>query len=234
MKKKLLIICLLGIQMITAQVKSQTSPISFQGKSVNSFAIELPQKIDYVKEIFNIKFEIDRLGTPKKLEQNFLFFQQIKLPKITSSFLDVYYQLEETKTDNGTFVKINLMVSKGYDNFITKETDPSAAQNILEMLNDLGISVERKNFEINIEKKEQDVKFEKQKLILLEQELQAIENEKKEIEKKIALKTETLKTQEKTTQEKGNELQKIKTALSEFEKNTSNKSKSTLKTVSKQ
>jgi hypothetical protein len=32
----------------------------------------------------------------------------------------------------------------------------------------------------------------------------------------------------------GNELQKIKTTLSEFEKNTTNKSKATLKSVSKQ
>ena len=137
MRNKLIIICLLIGQIITAQVKSQASPLQFQGKSVNAFTIELPQKLDYVKELFNTKFEIDRFGVPKKNDQNFFFYQQIKLPKITASFLDIYYQLEETKTDNGTFVKVNLLISKGYDNFISKETDASASQNIMEMLNDL-------------------------------------------------------------------------------------------------
>ena len=234
MKKTILIMYILVTSAMSAQVKSQASPLQFQGKSVNSFTIELPQKLDYVKQLFNTKFEIDRFGTPKKNDQNFFFYQQIKLPKITASFLDIYYQLEETKTDNGTFVKVNLLISKGYDNFISKETDESATQNIMEMLNDLGISVERKNFEIQIAKKEQDVQVEKQKLILLEEELQAIENEKIELEKKIALKAEVLKTQAKTTQDMGNELQKIKVTLSEFEKTTTNKSKSTLKSVSKQ
>jgi hypothetical protein len=102
------------------------------------------------------------------------------------------------------------------------------------LLNDLGISVERKNLEIQIDKKEQDLLVEKQKLILVEEELQVIEREKIELEKKLALKAEVLNTQAKTTQEIGNELQKIKVTLSEFEKNTTNKSKSTLKSVSKQ
>lgn len=234
MKNKIFLICLLAGQIITGQVKSQASPLQFQGKSVNAFVIELPQKLDYVKELFNTKFDIDRFGLQKKNDQNFFFYQQIKLPKITSSFLDIYYQLEETKTDNGTFVKVNLLISKGYDNFISKTSDASASQNIMEMLNDLGVSVERKNFEIQIEKKEQDVQLEKQKLILLEEELQSIENEKRELEKKLFLKAEVLKTQAKTTQDMGNELQKIKVTLSEFEKSTTNKSKLTLKSVSKQ
>lgn len=234
MKQTLLLVSMLLCELLTAQVKSQSSPIQFQGKAVNAFVIELPQKLDYVKELFNLKFEIERLGTPLKTEQNFLFNPQVKLSKITNSFLDVYYQLEETKTDNGAFVKIYLILSKGYDNFITTETDFSASQNCMDMLNDIGISVERKNFEIQIAKKDHDLQIEKQKLILLEAELSTIENEKREIDKKLLLKAEVLNKQEKTTQDMGNELQKIKATLSDFEKNTTNKSKSTLTTVSKQ
>ncbi len=85
MKKKLILIGLLIVQIVSAQVKSQASPLQFQGKSVNSFTIELPQKLDYVKQLFNAKFEIDRFGTPKKNDQNFFFYQQIKLPKCMSS-----------------------------------------------------------------------------------------------------------------------------------------------------
>ena len=219
---------------MSAQVKSQASPIQFQGKSVNSFTIELPQKLDYIKDLFHAKFEIDRLGTPKKNDQNYYYFQQIKSSKIASSYLDLYYLLEERNNDNGSFTKVTVLISKGYDNFISKESDANATQNIIEMLNDIGSSVERKNFEIQIEKKELDMQTEKQKLILLEEELQATENEITELEKKIKLKEEVLKAQIKVTQTFGNELQKIKLELSEFEKRTNNKSKATLKTVSKQ
>jgi hypothetical protein len=57
---------------------------------------------------------------------------------------------------------------------------------------------------------------------------------KNNLEKKILLKLEVLKNQAKVTQEIANDLQKVKTTLSEFEKSTGNKSKSTLKTISKQ
>jgi hypothetical protein len=234
MRNKLLFICLLAFQLSTAQIKSQSTPISFQGMSINGFIIELPQKLDYVKEIFNAKFDFDDLGEAKITDENFRLYQQIKLPKITSSFVDVYFMLSETKADNGTYVKVLLLISKGYDNFITKETDEIASQNILDMLNDLGVSVERKNIELQISKKEQDVVLEKQKLIVLEEELHVLENEKNNLEKKILLKLEVLKNQAKVTQEIANDLQKVKTTLSEFEKSTGNKSKSTLKTISKQ
>lgn len=190
--------------------------------------------MDYVKEIFNAKFDFNGLGEPKVIEQNFNLYLQIKLPKITTSFVDVYYILSETSTDNGSFVKILLLVSKGYDNFITKESDENASQNILEMLNDLGVSVERKNLNIQIAKMEQDFFAEKQKIILLEEEIVAIENEKNVLDKKHLLKSEVLKKQNKVTKEMSKDLQKIKNTLSEFEKNITVKNKFVLKAGSRQ
>jgi hypothetical protein len=211
-----------------AQVKSQLIPIQYQGKTVNSFEIELPQKLDFVTSIFNEKFEINRIGTPKKIEQNYLFYQQIKLPKIASSFLDVYYQIEEIKKETSVVVKISMLFSKGYDNFITKESDLSTAQNILNLLNELGILVERKKFELQIMEKEQELLTEKQKLYLLEEDLSIIENERKEINKRIESKENVLRVQLKMTQDANNDLLRIKNALSEFEKSNSSKSKNLL------
>lgn len=221
-------------QITWGQIKSQTVPVQFKSKSTNGFVVELPQKMDYVIELFHSKFEIVDKSNSKKKEESFTVCQQMKFMKISPSFLDFYYKLEETKTDNGSFIKITLLVSKGYDNFINFENDQNASQNIIELLSDIEVSVERRNIEVTILKKENDLQIEKQKLLLLEEELQAAENEKKETEKKIALKLNVLQLHSESTLEMGNQLEKLKKSLSTFEKNTSNKSKAILKTVSKQ
>jgi hypothetical protein len=231
--KKILFLLFMS-QITLAQVKSQSGPISFDGKSANAFTIELFQSIEYVTQLFNSKFEIERLGKPKLIQGVFNSYFQIKSPKISTSYLDLYYNIEEIKSDNGGSVKVTLLMSKGYDNFISKDTDLPAAIAIQESLNDLGISVERKNFEILIAKKEQEIQFEKQKLLLVEDELRAHENEKKELEIKISKINTVLISQAKITQDLGNELQKLKYILSDFERTTTHKSKSILKTVSKQ
>jgi len=231
--KKIIIAFVLLSQVTFAQVKSQFSSIQFNGKSATAFSIELPQNLDYVKQLFANKFELDRLGTPKKVYDKYTVYYQIKEPKITSSFIDLYYLIEEFKSENGSTIKITMLISKGYDNFISKETDLEATVNILDALNDLGVSVERKNFEVQIAKKEQEVQVEKQKLLLVEDELAALENEKKELDNQINKTRLILVSQAKTTQDLGDEIQKIKNVLSDFEKNTSHKSRATLKSVSK-
>lgn len=231
--KKTILLLLLLVQIAYSQHKSQCSPIQFNGKSANAFSIELPQNLEYVKQIFNAKFDIEKYGNSKPSHENFQAYFQIKNLKLSSSFLDFYYLIEEIKTENNTSIKVTLLISKGYDNFISKETDLEATNNILDYLNELGTSVERKNFEVQIAKKELEIQQEKQKLLLVEDELTALESEKKEIENKIIKTNLVLTSQAKNTEELGNELQKLKNMLSDFEKNTVNKSKSTLKSLSK-
>jgi len=223
---------LLSLNFISAQNKSQAIPIQYQSKSVNAFVIELPQTLEFVSEAFNSKFEINTFGNVKRTENNFTIYNQIKYPKISLSFMDFYYKIVETKTDNGSFINITLLVSKGYDNFIAFENDEIASQNILNLLNEISIAVERKNMEVAITKKESELQLEKEKLLLLEEEYLSLENERKVLENKSLAKLSVLKTHSLATQDSGNQLDKLKKALSEFEKNTNNKTKATLKSIS--
>lgn len=232
--KKIVLLSVLICQIGFSQSRSQSGPVVLEGKFANGFTIELSQNLEFVTQLFNTKFEIDRLGEPKKLYGTFNAFFQIESPKISNSFLDFYYNFEEIKSDNGVRVKITLLISKGYDNFISKENDVLATSAILDALNDLGISVERKNYEVQIAKKELEIQSEKQKLLMIEEELRTLENEKNEVARKITKVSTVLNNQAKTTQELGNELQKLKNTLSDFEKGTSHKSKGILKSVSKQ
>jgi len=235
MKKSTIIFmlfCAVSFNSFYAQTKSQAIPIQFQTKSVNAFTIELNQSLDFVTELFNSKFEIPPYANLQKNEMDFIVFNQIKYSKISTSFLDLYYKIVENKTDNTSLISITLLVSKGYDNFIDFENDAIASQNILNILNELSTSVERKNMEVAISKKEKELQLEKEKLLLLEEEYLAIENERKVLENKSTLKLNVLKLHSLTTQESGNQLEKLKKTLSDFEKNTGNKTKSTLRSIS--
>jgi hypothetical protein len=148
--------------------------------------------------------------------------------------VDFYYELEETQTDIGAFVSITLLVSKGYDNFISPDSDKLVAEKLLNILDEIGSSVERKNIEIQIIAKEKLMQAEKDKLLFIEQELKVLENEKSELNSVITYKSKVLADQSKVAEVIGNDLQKLRYSLSDFEKKTGNKSKTTLKVISKQ
>jgi hypothetical protein len=142
----------------------------------------------------------------------------------------VYYQVEELNTNSTPLVKITMLISKGYDNFITKESDAVTTQNGMDLLNEIGISVERKNFELQLMAKEQEVATEKQKLFLLEEEVKIIENEREEIDKRVIAKELLMRNQAKITHDKNNDLGRLKVSINDFEKKNPNKSKSILET----
>jgi hypothetical protein len=67
MKIKLfLFCCAITSQLSLAQVTTQLITVKYQGKPVTTLTIELPHKINYVKQLFDEKLEMDRLGTPLK------------------------------------------------------------------------------------------------------------------------------------------------------------------------
>lgn len=233
-KLHIIILFILIAQLCYAQEKSQTSPIDFNGKTVNSFSITLPQTESFISPLFNSFFELNNIEKNPIISSNFNSYFQISIPKITDGQLDFYYNLYEQKNNNQTLVTIIVLVSKGYDNFISKNSDDVIATKILEALDEIGIAVKRKNVEIEISDKEQLMQTEKQKLLFIEQEFKTIENQKIEIDSKLFTILETLKKQSKITQDIGNELQTLRTNLSEFEKHMKNKSKKTLKVISKQ
>lgn len=231
---KIILLSLLSCQFAFGQQKSQTSVIEFKEKSVNSFSIIVPQSMSFVEPLFKSKFDLNQFDNTSIKEGKFDSFFQIKMSKISNNQIDFYYNLAETQSDNGSFVAITLMLSKGYDNFISRDTDKNITSKILEILDEIGSSVERKNLEIQIVEKEKLMQNEKNKLLFIEQELRVFENEKNQMNNRIIEKSKVLANQSKVAQEIGNELQKLRYSLSDFEKKTVNKSKSTLKTISKQ
>jgi hypothetical protein len=231
---KILLLTLLSCQFAFAQQKSQSSPIEFQGKSINSYSIRVAQSLSFVSPLFSSKFDLEELENEPTKKGRFVSYFQVKMPKISSGFLDFYYGLEETQTDIGSFVSITLLVSKGYDNFVSPNSDMVVSDKILELLDEIGASVERKNIEIQIIAKEKLMQAEKDKLLFIEQELKVLENEKTEINSKIIAKSKILADQSRIAEIMGNDLQKLRFSLSSFEKKTNNKSKSTLKVISKQ
>lgn len=54
MKKELIFILLLTTQLLFAQATTQLIELQYQGKPVTALTIELPHKIDYVKQLLNL------------------------------------------------------------------------------------------------------------------------------------------------------------------------------------
>ncbi|HUQ66574.1 MAG TPA: hypothetical protein VM101_10480 [Flavitalea sp.] len=70
----------------------------------------------------------------KNKQEGFYSFSGVQLPELNNQKLDLYFRVDPVEGDSSFRSSISLMVSKGYENFVSPETDSltfNASQNFL-------------------------------------------------------------------------------------------------------
>lgn len=70
----------------------------------------------------------------KNKQEGFYKFSGVELPQLANQQLDLYFRVDPVKTGDSVRSSITLMVSKGYENFVSPETDSAtfaASENFL-------------------------------------------------------------------------------------------------------
>lgn len=83
---------------------------------------------DYLKNTFGVK---------SASSKGYRVFKGVSWPEVSSEKLDVYYKVDGRKSKS----TVTMLVSKGYDNFISNQSDAQAAAGLKNFLSGLSVKV---------------------------------------------------------------------------------------------
>ncbi len=115
---------------IVTHAQAGEAAVSYNKTNANGYVVNVEgdKKIlttsldDYFKKAFNAK------STSTK---GFKVFRGVSWPEVASDKLDVYYKVDGKRNKN----TVTVLVSKGYDNFISGASDPAIADGVKNFMN---------------------------------------------------------------------------------------------------
>jgi hypothetical protein len=113
-----------------------------------------------------------------KKKKKFYVYKEISWPAISPNKIDLYYKVSKKKHKS----KIYMVVSKGYDNYVTTANDPATAGNITGFLAQIDPKVAHNE---QIKAKEQEVKLANEKLVKEKEDVKKSQSEKSQKTKEL-------------------------------------------------
>jgi len=208
-----LLIVFLFAGIITASSQATTTTISINKNLQPGLMLDLPNNTDVAEG--TILQKLKETGyTPetkgkffwkKNKRDGFYVFNGIQLPALNNQKLDMYFKVEQKSSTQKDQSIIYLLVSKGYDNFISPELDSVTFVAATDFLNGFVAGTASYRLNLDIEEQEKVVKNAEKKLVNLQ-------NDDKTLVRKIEELQADLrnKKNDQTMQEKEIANQKIK------------------------
>lgn len=201
MKKQLIYISaivaisLFGTVNMQAQAPRETQ-VTYLKNVTNAFEREFniskSDLEDIVEAYFKEQFKSKRLKS-----NGFQLYKGVDWTMVSAEKLDVYYKIEGGKRN----AKLIMMVSKGYDNFVSSNSDAQVSAQVINFLNNFDAQIAAHNRQEaaakltkEIEKKEKDIKdYDKEEKKLRDK----IQDLEKDIERNAKRKAEAIEALEK-------------------------------------
>lgn len=184
MSRSYLLIVFLFTGIMTAFSQATYTTITINKKIQPGLMLELPNNTDVAEGTILQKLKETgyspetkgKLFWKKNKLDGFYVFNGIQLPALNNQKLDMYFKVEpksKTQKDQST---IYLLVSKGYDNFISPEADTATFVAATDFLN--GFIAETASYRLNLDIEEQEkvIKTAEKKLTGLQDDDKALVN----------------------------------------------------------
>src|ERR1044071_677172 len=131
MTRSYLVILLLVAGLTTASSQTTFSTITINKKIQPGLVLQLPNNTDVaegtiLQKLKETGYTPETKGTlfwKKNKIDGFYVFNGITLPALNNQKLDMYFKVEQKSRTDKDKSTIYLLVSKGYDNFISPEVD---------------------------------------------------------------------------------------------------------------
>lgn len=163
----------------SAQSARETS-VKFNKNNENAVVAEYDSKADMVKEVLKERLDKEGLGKMKS-SSGYMRYSGVTWNTVSSDKMDVYFKVESRKGKS----MISVLLSKGYDNFVTSTSDGRAIDNVKAFLNSF-------DDEIVAYQKALDVKAQEEAVKKAEKKQQKIAEQQAKLEKENAAKQKAL------------------------------------------
>lgn len=189
----------LGPALVSAQT-NETS-VSYNKKKANGFVTDVSGNKEFVANSLDDYFK-KSFNTRSTSSKGYKLYKGVSWPEVSSDKLDVYYKVDHKKGNN----QVTMLVSKGYDNFISSSSAPSIAGSVKDFMNtikDKALSAANASALAVAQRSHDEAQREFDRAAKRDEDLR---KEKAKIDKEIA-------TQQKTIADKEKLLNQTRTAL---------------------
>jgi hypothetical protein len=172
MIKSCLVFAMLFAGLLTAYSQANFTTITINKKIQPGLVLELPNNTDVaegtilqkLKETGYTPETKGKLFWKKNKLDGFYVFNGVELAALNNQKLDMYFKVEPKSKTEKNQSTIYLLVSKGYDNFISQETDTATFVAATNFLNGFVAGTASYRLNLDIEEQEKVVKAAEKKL----------------------------------------------------------------------
>lgn len=217
MTRSSLLIVLLLAGMLNASSQTTFTTITFNKNVQPALVLELPYNTDVAEGTILQKLKETGYSPETKGKlfwktnklDGFYVFNGIALPALNNQKLDMYFKVEPKSRSQKDQSTIFLLVSKGYDNFISPDVDSATFAAATNFLNSFVSETASFRLNLDIEEQEKVVKN-------AEKKLKSLQDDAKNIEKKIEQLQADLRNNKNDQEMQEKEIANQKTKLEEL------------------
>lgn len=224
MNKSCLLIVFLFAGLLKASSQSSFTTITINKKIQPGLVLELPNNTDVaegtilqkLKETGYTPETKGKLFWKKNKLDGFYVFNGISLAALNNQKLDMYFKVDPKSKTQKDHSIIYLLVSKGYDNFISPEADTATFAAATAFLNGFVAGTASYRLNLDIEEQEKVVKTAEKKLAGLEDDDKAIVKKIEELQADLRNKKEDKVMQEKEIANQKMKLEELKAKVNKL------------------
>ncbi|MCX6317739.1 MAG: hypothetical protein NTW29_10635 [Bacteroidetes bacterium] len=108
--------------------------INMNEKTVPGFTIVLPTEEKLVQQLLDKRLSAIENFKIKQDKNDFSKISKIQFLQISRDFIDLYFKIEPVIANDKKAIKLTMLISKGYDNFVNNTVDTTISDNMNQFL----------------------------------------------------------------------------------------------------
>lgn len=156
-----------------------------------------------------IEDKLEKMGYKAKSSKGFTVFRGVTMPELGTGVYDLYFSVDKKSKREKDNSVVTMMISKGYENFVSEKDDPLIIENAKKYVDNLKLAVEAYDLEGQINEQEDVIKKNVKKA-------EDLVDEGSDLEKKLKKIQQQIEDNKKAQTDQEAEVQKQKEILEMF------------------
>ncbi len=175
------VMVLLSAATVTAQ--STTATVEYLKVNRQAVVNEIPFPEKTIRDAIDNRMQ--QMGYKGKESKGFMVYKGVKLADIGNDSYDLYFMADRLSRKNKDNSTLTLLISKGFESFISDSTDAAVMNNAKKYLDSIKLMIAAYDLELQIQAQEDAVKKADKKYTNLVEDGDNLEKKRKSIEKDI-------------------------------------------------
>lgn len=174
-------VCLATTQLVSAQ--ATTATVEYLKINRQAVVNEMPFPEKTIRDAVENKMQ--QLGYKGKESKGFMVYKGVRLAELGTESYDLYFMADRISRKNKDNSTLTMLISKGYDNFVSDTSDATLINNGKQYLNGIRDMIAAYDLELQIQAQEDAVAKADKKYNNLVEDGESLEKKRKNIEKDI-------------------------------------------------